>query len=256
MKKTMPAYVLLESVVRNKIVTGQLFPGDRLPNEEVLAKEFNMSRITVRKALANLESDKLIVRRPARGTFVAPGIPQNDKFSVECTPGVIVFDKAEYKSKLLAVETRKIRDTRFPRAIATFFNKGPNDLLGAVRRVRLLDGVPVYYLEHFFAADFLKHLSRRELQREYLVGILKRKENLHFGTSQMCIESIPADPDLAGILETQIFSPLMYGQLFIRDPLRGPLVLANAFMRSEYFKIILEFDAENSLTAVWKTSGE
>ena len=43
-------------------MNGQLQPGDKLPTEEDLVKQFGVSQITIRNALSNLERDGLIVR--------------------------------------------------------------------------------------------------------------------------------------------------------------------------------------------------
>ena len=59
--------------IRTAILHGQLKPGDRLPNEEDLAREFGISRATVREALKRLAAASLVrsVRGPRGGTFVA-----------------------------------------------------------------------------------------------------------------------------------------------------------------------------------------
>lgn len=74
-KTSIPLYVRIESLVRNRILNGQLQPGDKLPTEEDLVKQFGVSQITIRNALSNLGGDGLIVRNRAKGTFVAENVP-------------------------------------------------------------------------------------------------------------------------------------------------------------------------------------
>lgn len=61
--------------IRNEVVSGR-YHGDgspqALPGEHELASRFRVSRATVRRALASLESDGLVVRRHGVGTFAAP----------------------------------------------------------------------------------------------------------------------------------------------------------------------------------------
>jgi GntR family transcriptional repressor for pyruvate dehydrogenase complex len=57
--------------VENLILQGVLRPGERLPSERDLAETMDVSRPTLREALADLESRGLIVARPGGGTFVA-----------------------------------------------------------------------------------------------------------------------------------------------------------------------------------------
>lgn len=53
-----------------EIKAGRYGPGDRLPSEAALCERFNTSRITIAKALQNLQRDGVIVRRAGSGSFV------------------------------------------------------------------------------------------------------------------------------------------------------------------------------------------
>ncbi|MGI6326125.1 MAG: FadR/GntR family transcriptional regulator [Saccharofermentanales bacterium] len=57
--------------VRQKIVSGELQPGDRLPGEYELADQFQVSRFTVREAMMQLASIGLIEIRHGVGMFVS-----------------------------------------------------------------------------------------------------------------------------------------------------------------------------------------
>ncbi len=52
------------------ILDGELAPGERLPSERELAEQLEVSRVSVREALRELESRGMIDRRPGRGTIV------------------------------------------------------------------------------------------------------------------------------------------------------------------------------------------
>lgn len=68
------AYQKVADELRDRIVDGRLVVGDRLPTEEVLASEFQVSRSTIREALRALVARDLLVTRrgTAGGTYVAP----------------------------------------------------------------------------------------------------------------------------------------------------------------------------------------
>ena len=57
--------------VEQLILRGVLHPGERLPSERELASRFEVSRPTLRDALADLEASGLVVTRPGAGAFVA-----------------------------------------------------------------------------------------------------------------------------------------------------------------------------------------
>ncbi|MEM8793252.1 MAG: FCD domain-containing protein [Pseudomonadota bacterium] len=57
--------------IEDLILQGVLRPGDRLPSERDLAEQMDVSRPTLRDALAELEQAGLVVARPGGGTFIA-----------------------------------------------------------------------------------------------------------------------------------------------------------------------------------------
>src|SRR6267143_5100718 len=66
-----PAYQRIQSVIRKRIDSGQLQPGDAVASERDLAKIHQVSLMTARHALASLEREGVVERRRGIGTFVA-----------------------------------------------------------------------------------------------------------------------------------------------------------------------------------------
>ena len=58
--------------VRRLILSGDLNPGDKLPTEQELEKQLNVSRSSIREALRVLEFEGLVEVRRGSGTYVAP----------------------------------------------------------------------------------------------------------------------------------------------------------------------------------------
>ena len=67
-------FEMIEASIRREIYNGSLVPGQKLPNEFELARQFNVGRSAVREALKVLElAGLLVVKRGYNvGTFVAP----------------------------------------------------------------------------------------------------------------------------------------------------------------------------------------
>ncbi|TSH88916.1 GntR family transcriptional regulator [Verticiella sediminum] len=65
-----PAYQLIVRELLSEIQEGQWAVGERLPTEAELCERFQVSRFTVRAALAELEADGVISRRARIGTVV------------------------------------------------------------------------------------------------------------------------------------------------------------------------------------------
>ena len=70
-------YLQLADILRERIRTGQIPPGRRLPSQMELEQEFDISRNTIKKALDVLKDEGLVVTAPGRGLFVVdPTEPQ------------------------------------------------------------------------------------------------------------------------------------------------------------------------------------
>ncbi len=64
-------YLTVTKTLRNEIKTGVFASGDKLPGEHELAGRFDVSYITMRKAISCLVEEELLVRVHGKGTFVA-----------------------------------------------------------------------------------------------------------------------------------------------------------------------------------------
>lgn len=72
-----PLYRQLQRVLREAIQKNVLAPEEALPAERDLAEEFNVSRVTVRKALDGLVSEGLLSRRQGAGTWVSSRVEKS-----------------------------------------------------------------------------------------------------------------------------------------------------------------------------------
>lgn len=65
-----PPYLQVARHLRERIQTGDLRPGDRVPSEREIVEEWGVSRATATKVLATLRADGLVESRPGSGTTV------------------------------------------------------------------------------------------------------------------------------------------------------------------------------------------
>ncbi|QHA07885.1 GntR family transcriptional regulator [Streptomyces broussonetiae] len=64
-------FEVIAEAVRERIRSGGLRPGDALPTQAVLMREFGASSLTVQKAMTLLKQEGWAVSRPGKGAFVA-----------------------------------------------------------------------------------------------------------------------------------------------------------------------------------------
>ncbi|MBU3693675.1 MAG: GntR family transcriptional regulator, partial [Rhodocyclaceae bacterium] len=66
-----PLYGQIKALLVSSLASGEWKPGQMIPSESELASRFGVSQGTVRKAVDELATDRLLMRRQGRGTFVA-----------------------------------------------------------------------------------------------------------------------------------------------------------------------------------------
>lgn len=67
---SIPAYKRIQSYILNDIDSGVLSPGSQIPTEMALAEQFDVSRMTVNKAIVGLSNRQILTRIAGKGTFV------------------------------------------------------------------------------------------------------------------------------------------------------------------------------------------
>ncbi len=77
---SIPKYRQLLIILRKQILTGQWVPGERLPSEEEIGDTYGLSRGTVRRAIAQLEAERLIETTHGVGSFVRQTYPHTIPF--------------------------------------------------------------------------------------------------------------------------------------------------------------------------------
>ncbi len=84
MGNQMSKYVLIQNYIQEQIASGKLRPGDRIPSENELVKQFSVSRVTAASAIDHLRIRGLVVRIRGKGTFVKT--PDASVFSLDAAP--------------------------------------------------------------------------------------------------------------------------------------------------------------------------
>ena len=75
-----PLYQQIKGLILRSLQAGEWKAGDMIPSELELAARFKVSQGTVRKAIDELATDNLLVRRQGKGTFVATHAEQNTQY--------------------------------------------------------------------------------------------------------------------------------------------------------------------------------
>lgn len=88
------------NVLRERLVSGELRPGDRLPTEKELSEAHGVSRTVVREAIAALRADGLVKARQGSGVFVA------DLPLLDLRQNLFLFEPGKLSSIIEVLELR------------------------------------------------------------------------------------------------------------------------------------------------------
>jgi GntR family transcriptional regulator len=76
-QSAVPYYHQIKEAVKALIAGGELKPGDMLPSEFALSEQLDISRLVAHRAYRELVTEGLLIRKRAKGTFVAPLIKRS-----------------------------------------------------------------------------------------------------------------------------------------------------------------------------------
>ena len=101
-----PQYLKVKNHLRERIASGHWVAGDLLPSEAELVALFEVSRMTVNRALRELSQEGLVERLQGVGTFVAQLHRISSTLNVRDVHDEILQRGHQHQSKLHNLETR------------------------------------------------------------------------------------------------------------------------------------------------------
>ena len=101
----LPRYTQIKSKLLERIESGQMKAGDKVPSENQLSEQFNVSRMTARRALTELVNEGFLLRTQGLGTFVSDDRPMSSMLSISSIDEEILKRGHQYSSIILMAET-------------------------------------------------------------------------------------------------------------------------------------------------------
>jgi len=152
-----PPYAQLARKVRERIEQGEYRPGDRLPSEAELCAAFDVSPMTVRRAIAELVREDAVFTEHGRGTFVKP--PQLAAASFDLSDLMRYIADPSIEARIL--EARIVSAS--PR-VAEKLGVAGDDRVIAIKRLLLRDEEPVFYHSEYLVFDPARPLVEAQLE--------------------------------------------------------------------------------------------
>ncbi|MDR7238858.1 GntR family transcriptional regulator [Neobacillus drentensis] len=133
-----PLYKQIADYIRQKVDDGEWSVGYQVPPEIRLCEQFNVSRITVVKALERLVEEGLLVREQGKGTFVA--LPELSTESVEL---LSFTEEIKKKGKIPSSLVLSKSWTKPTIGIQQRLKLERNERVLAIRRLMMADDLPI-----------------------------------------------------------------------------------------------------------------
>lgn len=222
-----PLYQQIINKIRSQISSGMINVGDMLPTEAELCEQYSVSRITIRKALAELEKQGIVERKQGKGTFIsvpAQKAKLNDVNSFH--------DTCRMNNR--KASTRVLQNKSMPASKRDCDELHVAQGSHIVETVRLhyADGVPVILEENHFSMAY-SYLLDSDLTGS-LYGMLRE---LGIEPSQAIHEVSlrPASAVAAKYLKVTEGTPLIHLHEVIYDKKGRPLHSSGQFIRGDIF---------------------
>jgi GntR family transcriptional regulator len=196
-------YSRVETVLAGEITDGALTVGDQLPTEDDLVTRFEVSRITVRRAIQNLVNRGLVEIRRGKGTFVAA-----PKITQELTElsGFVEDMHALGRQPTARVIGKEVVTADASVASHLALTKG--ERVVRIRRVRLADGVPLSFDETYLPLKIGKKIITNNLKVEPIFSLLERKYGVPLIEAEYKLEAVAAEAEVAAALRVRQGSPI------------------------------------------------
>ncbi|WP_319451767.1 MULTISPECIES: GntR family transcriptional regulator [unclassified Mycobacterium] len=198
-----PLHRQLFLVLHDEIVRGALDQGDPLPTEQTLCDQFGVSRITVRRALADLAAVGLIERRHGVGSFVleAPATGQRDV-------GGSYLDEMRQVEFETEVEVLEFGVRAVPRPVAEQLRSDDRALHALRLRRARRTGEPLMTTETWLPVALAETITRDALVASPLYRLLA-EAGVALGRLDHEFTAELAGPRSAQLLGTAIGAPLI-----------------------------------------------
>jgi len=232
-------------VLREQILRGAFGPKGALPKEEELCEHFGVSRITVRRALADLALLGLVERRHGLGTFVREGAA-----AVRAAPDLGLIDELGKQARETTVEVLEYERALPPDSVAALLQLDSEELAVHVVRLRRLDGTPVLLTDAWIPARLRKGVSAASLRKSALYEILLAQGS-KFGRVVQELTAVLADPTRAKAMAVEVGAPLLRLVRVMHDEAERPILYITVHLSSERSRILMDIpgDAVNTLAA-------
>ncbi|MEJ2109340.1 MAG: GntR family transcriptional regulator [Acidobacteriota bacterium] len=227
---TIPFYIQVAGTIRKRIEADEYGDGEILPSSEQFEQEFNVSSITVRKALEILARQGFIKRRRGIGTTVSKPKAEVVTFALGGTFRRFIdsFEKELSGSEILEFST-----IRCPAHVRQILSLNEKQKVLCVKKIRRHSGVPIGYYLHYANARLCKGITRKKAESFKFQEMFEKTSGLKLTRMEETIKTSITDIDLSKVLKTGFGSPVFFIENIFFDSKNQPATLTHIYYRGD-----------------------
>lgn len=199
-----PLYYQLAEIILNEIKDKNLKENDRILTEREYCEKYNISRATVRQAIAYLEKKGYIYKIQGCGTFVSSRVMKQKLLKFYSFTEEMKKQGKVPESKIMSFKEKEADEK-----ISKELNINKSDKVFELVRLRIADSEAVMYEKTYLPAKKMLGLSKKDLMKNPLYDILQSRYNIVFTKALERFSVQSADKKTAEILLIPESSPLI-----------------------------------------------
>lgn len=235
-----PRHQQISDTLREKIEDGTYAPNDQLLSENQLGEEFQVSRITVRRALQTLENEGLIYRRQGLGAFVSDH--RVSQSMIRLNSFVEDMELAGLNASSHIIGFSKVV---CPDAIAHELRVDPGKQVFRLDRLRLGDGAPIAYDSTWLPPFYAQLLEGFDLEKDTIYRILEEEFEIPILMGRYRLDATNADENLATHLQVPVHKALFLIERLSIGAKEKPVYFQRRFYRTDRVMYEVELARDN-----------
>jgi DNA-binding GntR family transcriptional regulator len=230
--KTIPQYRKLYEILRKHILEGVYREGDLLPSENELCRLYGMTRPTVRQSLGALANDGYIKKHQGKGSVVHSLPREIGILSVSGTTSAV--GDRNLKTRIIVKPFIKPWGNNF------MFNLSDLERESGciyMERLRLLDGIPIFYDVSFIANINLPRITSRQFEDQSLFQVLRDKYQVEIKGGEQRIKAITASSKIGRFLKIKKGEPVLHLERRLETNISGLFLYSSIYCNTEKYSI-------------------
>lgn len=200
----MPLYRWIEDDLLAQIKEGHLETGEMLPPERELCEHYGVSRITVRRAIGELETRGYVRRQQGKGTFVS-----RSRIRREMGRLISFSEEMRTQGRLPSSRLLNLQHCLADKSIASLLQLSEGAPIWIVERLRLADEEVISLSTSYLHLPFHVYLTPVELGTENSLWLLLAKKGIHIAEGDTTVRAMVADAHYADLLGVEEGDPLL-----------------------------------------------